>query len=197
MKGEHSSPFLMPFCFILFIVSIRSRLMKLKSLSMKRALFLLIMTIFTTQIFAQEGLKAGINLGLPLGDAAHVSGCSVGIDVLYHWEVEDDIIAGIAIGFTNAFGKSMNTSFGSIEFEDIQFLPISASGRFMPSEAFSVGLDLGYAIGISEGSDGGLYYRPIIGYDIASNTALNLSYTGISLVGGSWSTLNLGVLFNL
>lgn len=164
---------------------------------MKKNAFFILLSVLTLQTYAQEGFKAGVNLGLPVGDAGDVSGFSLGVDVMYHWQVSDAFNAGIATGFTNAFGKEIETGFGSIEIEDVQFLPIAASGRFMPAEKFNVGLDLGYALGISDGNDGGLYYRPIIGYAVSTGTELNLSYTGISLDGGSWSTINLGVLFNL
>jgi hypothetical protein len=164
---------------------------------MKKSVFFIFLSILAVQVYAQEGLKAGINLGLPVGDAGDVSGFSIGLDAMYHWEVSEAFNAGIATGFTNAFGKTIDTGIGSFEVEDVQFLPIAASGRFMPSEAFSVGLDLGYAIGISDGNDGGLYYRPIVGYAVTTGTELNLSYTGISLDGATWSTINLGVLFNL
>lgn len=164
---------------------------------MKKGIFLILVSVFAVQAYAQEGFKAGVNLGLPVGDAGDVSGFSIGLDAMYHWQVSDSFNAGVATGFTNAFGKSIDTGFGDIEIPDVQFLPIAASGRFMPSEGFSIGADLGYAIGISDGNDGGFYYRPIVGYAIATSTELNLSYTGISLDGGSWSTINLGVLFNL
>ena len=164
---------------------------------MKKGVFFILLSVLAFQIHAQEGLKAGINLGLPVGDAGDVSGFSIGIDAMYHWNVTDNFNVGIATGFTNAFGKNIDTGFGNVKIKDVQFLPIAASGRFMPSEEFKVGLDLGYAIGISDGNDGGLYYRPIVGYNISTGTELNLSYTGISLDGGSWSTINLGVLFAL
>lgn len=164
---------------------------------MKKGIFFTLLSVLAVQVYAQEGLKAGVNLGLPVGDAGDVSGLSLGIDAMYHWEVTETFNAGIAAGFTNAFGKEIETGFGSIEIEDVQFLPIAASGRFMPADRFNIGVDLGYAIGISDGNDGGFYYRPIIGYGMTTGTELNLSYTGISLDGGTWSTINLGVLFNL
>lgn len=123
---------------------------------MKRTLLLFLFMTFTAHLCAQEGLRAGVNIGLPLGDAAHVS--SFSIDMHYHWEVDEAISAGIATGFTNAFDKSMDTGFGTLEFEDVQFLSIAASSRFIPSEDFNVGLDLGHALGITDGIDGGFYY---------------------------------------
>lgn len=82
---------------------------------------------------------------------------------------------------------------------EVQFLPIAASGRFNASEDFSIGADLGYALGINEGNDGGFYYRPIVGYNLSEKAQLNLSYTGVSIKDAdfTWSTINLGVLFSL
>ncbi len=160
-----------------------------------------VMALFGFSVHAQEGFKAGAHLGLPVGDAADVSGFSIGLDVAYHWEVADSFVAGVASGFTNAFGKSTTFTTGgssmTVDFDDIQFLPVAASGRFLAGDSFSFGADLGYAIGIKEGMDGGFYYRPLVGYSVGSAMELNFSYTGISLDGMNWSTLTLGVLFTL
>lgn len=168
---------------------------------MKKMFFVAALALFGFSVNAQEGFKVGANLGLPVGDAADISSFSIGLDVAYHWEVADSFTAGIASGFTNAFGKkeTFSTGAGSISFnyDDVQFLPIAASGRFAASDKFSVGADLGYAIGISDGIDGGFYYRPIVGYNLSEKIQLNVSYTGISVEGGTWSTANLGVLFAL
>lgn len=164
---------------------------------MKRIVLIATFVAFSLGVNAQEGLRAGINLALPVGDASDASGFSIGIDALYHWAVTEEFTAGIATGFTNAFGKTIDTQVGSFEVPDVQFLPLAASGRYSASDAFRVGIDLGYAIGISENNDGGFYYRPIAGYAVSENTEVNLSYTGISLDGGTWSTIALGVLFAL
>lgn len=164
---------------------------------MKKIVLIATFAAFSLGVSAQEGFRAGINLGLPVGDASDISGFSIGVDALYHWAVSEQFSAGIAAGFTNAFGKNIDSGIGSIEISDVQFLPVAASGRYAASDAFRVGIDLGYALGISDGNDGGFYYRPIAGYAVAENTELNLSYTGISLDGGTWSTIALGVLFAL
>ncbi len=77
------------------------------------------LAICSLGVNAQEGFKAGINLGLPVGDAGDVSGFSIGVDALYHWAVADSFIAGIAIGITNAFGKNIYTGIGSIDITDV------------------------------------------------------------------------------
>ncbi|MCM4168856.1 hypothetical protein KCTC52924_02552 [Arenibacter antarcticus] len=160
---------------------------------MKRIFVVIVLALFGFNVHAQEGFKAGANIGLPVGDAADLSSFSIGLDVVYHWEVSDTFVAGIASGFTNAISKEI----AGIKFDDIQFLPVAASGRIAAGEDFSLGADLGYAIGINDGNDGGFYYRPLVGYRVGSDMELNVSYTGISLDGGSWSTINLGVLFTL
>ncbi|WP_343486749.1 outer membrane beta-barrel protein [Allomuricauda sp. d1] len=169
---------------------------------MKKVIMAFAIGLFTIGLVnAQEGFKLGANVALPVGDAGDISSFSLGLDAKYHWEISDTFYAGVATGFTNAFGKTETISEDGfeleVEFEDVQFLPIAASGKFNASEDFSIGADLGYAVGISDGNDGGFYYRPGVGYKIGGNTELNLSYTGISLDGGTWSTIALGVLFGL
>jgi hypothetical protein len=146
---------------------------------------------------AQEGFKLGANLGLPVGDAGDVSGFSVGLDAQYIFETAGEFDLGVATGFTNSFGKTIGDSTFSIEIDDVQFLPLAGVARYKASEEFSIGTDLGYALGINDGNDGGFYYRPTVGYAVSEGIEINASYTGISLDGGTWSTVNLGVLFNL
>ncbi len=164
---------------------------------MKKVIIIAALTICAMHMKAQEGFRAGLNLAIPVGDASEVSSFSIGVDALYHWAVTEEVTAGFAAGLTNAFGKNIDTGIGSIEISDVQFLPIAASGRYLASDQFRAGLDLGYAIGVSEGNDGGFYYRPVVGYLVTDLIEVNLSYTGISLDGGTWSTIGAGVLFAL
>ena len=164
---------------------------------MKKVLFIAAFLVAGVSMQAQEGASAGVNLGLPIGDAGDVSGFSIGVDFNYLWSAAESFDAGVAVGFTNAFGKTIDTPIGSFEVEDVQFLPLAAAGRFHLSEDFSLGADLGYALGISDGNDGGFYYRPMVGYSLSEKLGLTFSYTGISLDGGSWDTLNLGLMLSL
>ena len=114
---------------------------------MKKAVLIVVFALVGLGAQAQEGFKAGVNLGLPVGDAGDVSNFSVALDAMYHWEVSETFFAGVATGFSNAFGKTETFSEGGfeieIEAEDIQFLPIAASGRFNASDSFRIGADLG------------------------------------------------------
>lgn len=165
---------------------------------MKKAIFAAFLFMAALSIQAQAGPSVGVNVGLPTGDAGDVSSFSLGIDFTYLWNVSDKFDAGAAVGFSNAFGKEIDTGLGSFQIDDIQFLPIAAAGRVHLAEDFSAGVDLGYALGVNDGNDGGFYYRPMVGYSLSEKLGLTLSYTGISLEGDfNWNTINLGLMLGL
>ena len=157
-----------------------------------RKLFLFIaVAIFGLLNLNAQGFKLGANVGIPTGDASDFSSFAIGIDVNFLWEASEAFDAGLAAGFSNSFIKK---EWGDT---DVQFLPIAAAGRFNASEDFKIGADLGYAIGINDGNDGGFYYRPMVGYNISEIMEIDLSYSGVSKNGGTWSIIGLGVMFEL
>ncbi|MBO0323989.1 hypothetical protein J0X14_16895 [Muricauda sp. CAU 1633] len=167
--------------------------------------FLLVVIAMVTFSFSsmaqyvdRTNFKAGLNAGLPVGDAGDVSSFSLGLDIAYHIGASELLDVGFATGFIHAFGDTTTLSGGGVsvetEFEDIQFLPAAASIRLYPTYDFKFGADAGYAVGINEGNEGGFYLRPIIGYNITGNTELNVSYVNISN-DGSFSIATLGILF--
>jgi hypothetical protein len=155
------------------------------------------MLFFGATLQAQEGLNLGINLGLPVGDASDFSSFSLGVDANYLWNVAESLDVGVATGFTNAFGKTFEILGEEFDADDVQFIPIAASGRYHITDTFRAGADIGYAIGINDGNDGGFYYRPILAYGFNDSMEVNFSYTGISLDGITWSTISLGFMVNL
>jgi len=168
---------------------------------MKKVLLVAVLALFGFSVSAQEGFKVGAHVGLPIGDVSDFSSFTVGLDVAYMFETSDSFDVGIASGFVNGFGKSETVSSGgfTVEFDapDFQYIPLAVAGRFKASEEFSIGADLGYAVGISEGNDGGFYYRPLVGYNISEKAQIQASYSGVSLDGVTWTAINLGVLFSL
>ncbi len=104
--------------------------------------------------------------------------------------------------YQHYFGSEEDvTLFGqtvTVEYDDFGFLPIAAAGRYAVSEEFTLGADLGYAIGLSpDGNDGGFYYAPKVQYSISDSLDIVLAYKGVSLDGGSFDALSLGVEFGL
>ncbi|OUD32407.1 hypothetical protein [Flavobacterium sp. FPG59] len=151
---------------------------------------------------AQEGnFKLGAHVGLTTGDTKNFSSLNVGGDVAYTWKVADKFSAGIASGYTNFLGKKeeVNIGFGVVEFkaEDSGFIPLAATAQYSLTDNLFLGADLGYGIylGKDEGN-GGLYYQPKIGYQ-TEQIELYLGYKGISVNGGNYSSVNLGLNFKL
>ncbi len=163
---------------------------------MKKVLFIAVLvigSIFSAN--AQGGFNVGVNFALPVGDAGDVSSFSIGLDLNYLFEVSELFDAGIATGYTHAIGKGEEFGIIIIENPDIDFIPFAGAARFNVSEDFVLGADIGYAIGLTDGIDGGFYYRPLIGYNITDSIQINASYTGISLDGATWSTIGIGATY--
>ena len=146
---------------------------------------------------AQEGkFKAGINLGLPMGDIKDSYSLAVGLDVAYTWSITDKFQAGLTTGYAHYMGKStdIDTGFGmmTVDFEDAGFVPLAATAQYSLSDNLFVGADLGYALGVSpSGNDGGFLYQPKIGYQ-TEKMEVYAGYKGISVDGGTFTSVNLG-----
>lgn len=150
------------------------------------------------QYVDRSSFKAGFHAGLPVGDASDVSSFALGLDLAYHWGVSEMFDAGLASGFLNAFGETESVTVGEVtvegEFGDYQIIPLAAALRLYPTYDFKLGADVGYAVGINEGNEGGFYLRPTMGYNLSGNTELNVSYMNISN-NGNFSMVALGILF--
>ncbi|MGB0974190.1 MAG: outer membrane beta-barrel protein [Flavobacteriaceae bacterium] len=155
----------------------------------------LVLSVFAVCAFAftsnaQEGFNVGASVGLPMGDAGDFASFNITLDANYLFEVSDKFDAGIATGFNHSIAKED-------WFDDMQFIPVAGAARFMATEKVMLGADLGYALGMNEGNDGGFYYRPMAGYNVSEKLQVNLSYIGVAIENVSWNTINLGASFNI
>ncbi len=157
-----------------------------------KKLLIIAMFILMSSITYGQGFKAGLSVGIPTGDVSDVYNFEFAADVAYMFGVADRFSVGPMLGYINFFPESQD----GFDPDNGQFLPVAASGRFGINDSFFLGADLGYGIGLTDGLDGGFYYRPQIGYDFGL-IGLIASYSGIAVDGGSWSSVNLGVEFGL
>ncbi len=165
---------------------------------MKKILFFAAFAVFgLLSVNAQGNLNAGVNVGLITGDFSDGYSLNIALDLSYLWEVSDHVDAGLATGYSHSLGKDVN----GFDIDDVSFLPIAAAGRFDISDKFSVGADLGYAVGINEGNDGGFYYAPRAQYGVSETIDVVLAYRGVSIDAGpvtlGFNTITLGVEFGL
>jgi hypothetical protein len=144
---------------------------------------------------AQQGFKIGFHGSLPVGDNQEITSLALGVETGYMFALGEVVDLGATIGFINGFPEKYNQEPGVPDLPHVQFLPIAASVRIWPSNSLSFGGEVGTALGINDGNDGGFYYRPTLGYLLGAQTEINLSYTGISIDNGEWATINLGILY--
>lgn len=149
-----------------------------------------------TSAFSQQGnFTLGINGGIPVGDVEEFATFNIGADAAYRFSLSEQFELGGLVAYSHFFGDSGEDEFGSWEVDDFQFLPLAASARFN-SGSFFAGGDIGYALGINDGNEGGFYYRPHAGYNFGKIGVL-ASYAGISRDEFTVSTVNLGLEIKL
>jgi hypothetical protein len=138
---------------------------------------------------AQDGnFKLGAHVGLPVGDIEDFSSVNLGVDAAYVWNVADKFSAGVATGYTNFLGKD--------DYDGVGFIPVAATAQYSLTDNLFLGTDLGYAIyvGDIDGAEGGFLYQPKFGYQ-TEKVEVYAGYKGISVDGGTYSSINLGVNF--
>lgn len=162
---------------------------------MKNYIFAIIFIFLGIGLNAQEGFKLGIHGGLPINDFNDEVSLMIGLDVGYMWALGEVVDIGVATGFIHGFAETFDSAVIVADLPNVEFLPLAASIRIWPSNSLSFGIDAGQALGINEGNDGGLYYRPIIGYLMGPLTELNFSYTTVDLDNRSWTSVNIGLLY--
>ncbi len=151
---------------------------------MKKLLLLSVLAFLGfNSAYSQGGFRVGVNAGIPVGDISDYSNLQLGADVAYMFSFADMLEVGPLVGYSEYFGDN--------NWPDVQFLPIAASGR-LGLTSFFVGADLGYAVGLDDGNDGGFYYKPQVGYNLGL-VGIILSYSGVSMNGGNISSVNVGL----
>lgn len=159
----------------------------------KISLFCLTVLFGMSLLQAQGEFRAGLSGGIPIGDAGDFATFAIAVDLGYLFEISDTFDAGVATGYSHSFGDEV----GGFDIEDVQFIPVAASGRFEVAPDFTLGADLGYAIGINDGNDGGFYYSPRAQYSVSEAIDIVAAFRGVSVDGGSWDIISLGVEFGI
>jgi hypothetical protein len=102
-------------------------------------------------------LKAGVNIGVPVGDVSNFTSFAAGVDLSGQYMASKNFGIGIASGYTQFFAKSGYNSFGTI--------PLGLLLRYYPQyKGFFAGADVGYTFVTTSGATGGMYVKPQLGY---------------------------------
>ena len=121
------------------------------------------------------GFSLGAHVGAPMGDAKDAVSVNFGVDAAYMFPVAENFTLGIASGYTMFSGKDYDSTYvgpggvvikTSVKGKGIGYIPLAASAKYLITENFFLGVDLGYAFYVGDGDgNGGLYYQPKLGYD--------------------------------
>tara|TARA_B100001146_G_scaffold222761_1_gene235850 strand:- start:60833 stop:61330 length:498 start_codon:yes stop_codon:yes gene_type:complete len=162
---------------------------------MKKLVLLGLFAIFAMGMTqAQNQFRVGAQGGVPVGDADNFTVFAIAVELGYLFEINDSFQAGPSAGVQHFFGETFTNILGDDISRDETFLPISGTARFSPVDNFWFGADLGYAVGLSDGLDGGFYYKPHALYDFGP-VAATLGYSGIAGDGITVSAVLFGVEF--
>lgn len=145
---------------------------------------------------AQEGgFKAGVNVGLPMGDTGDVASLAIGAEVAYMFPISDEFQIGASVGYLTFMAKEYEVMGVKVKPDNAAFLPISAIAQYSFTENIFAGVDLGYAMGMApEGNDGGMLYQPKVGYQTETFEVF-LGYRGISTEGTATSSVGVGFAY--
>lgn len=160
----------------------------------KLVLLTLACTAMTFTSHAQENrFTAGVNVGLPLGDIKDAYTVNFGVDVAYNFSLVENLEGGVGVGYSHFVAKGQ--TFPKIE--DVGFVPVYASLKFLISDAIFIGSDIGYGIGITpDGNDGGLFYQPKFGYR-ADDFDVFVGYKNFAIDNNDFNTISVGINYTL
>lgn len=148
---------------------------------MRKILLSAILAAFVlTSLNAQGEFRAGASLGLPVGDIADVTTFAFGIDLSYLFEVADQLSVGPTAGYQHFFGDNIDVGSIEVEVEDFSFMKIAGEGNYNVTENFDFIGELGYAVGLKDGEDGGIFFRAGFDWGFWEDLSGGFSYSQIS-----------------
>ena len=164
---------------------------------MKKVFAICFFTLVVNNVLsAQENeFNIGINGGVTIGNIEGVSDIAIGLDANYLFDVFDGVKFGPSLNFVYFVTQEQN----GIKPDAFIYVPIGGAIKFHnESDDFYVALDAGYAIGISpEGDNGGIFIKPMVGYNINQNFNVNLFYSGVKKSAPTYGYIGLGIVFNV
>lgn len=146
---------------------------------------------------AQQGtFKAGVHLGLPVGNTSESFNLNYGADAAYMFNIALGLDLGITAGYTHYNGKSIKSTTLEYKNSGIGFIPVAATAQYsLPVKGLFVGADLGYAFSTEKDVKGAFYYQPKVGYTVLDKNDIYISYKGLNREGHTLNSINLGYAF--
>jgi hypothetical protein len=148
--------------------------------------------LFLTKVNAQQGFRMEVTVGPTLSDSSELYSFALQGNFRYLFGVSKNIDVGLITGAYVFLGKGSG-SVGLFDSIPDVYFPLAFAFRAGLLEKFSVSIDSGY--GFNAVGGGGLYFRPLIAYNLKEKVALIGSYNNINDSGYNVSSTNIGVNF--
>ena len=153
--------------------------------------------LLSTSLKAQ--FKIGAHLGAPVGDFSSFYSAALGADAYYMFGTDPNgfLKLGVASGFVNFFGKEVDLEpyESDVKVDDAQFVPVAGALRIQILKIITVGPDIGYAFGVSDGMEDGFYWKAVAGINLFDFLEVDAYFNGASIDESSIGSVGLGVLF--
>lgn len=164
---------------------------------MRKLLLLSLVLVMGQGVFAQ-GFQLSANAGIPVGNASDFANIAINVDAAYLFDAGGGFSAGPVVGYSHSFVDFTQTVGPvRIDLDDVQFLPLAGRGSWNFADSWSFQGDIGFAIGLNDGNDGGFYYSPKFVYWLSNIVGLSAAYRGVAVSNGGWNMITLGVEFDL
>lgn len=162
---------------------------------MKRIFLTLTAVLFAMSMQAQ--LKIGATGGVPTGDPADFYTFDFGADIYYYFLGADDELLniGATAGYQHFVGDDITIGNITETFPAAQFLPLAGAARINLLKLLEFGPDIGYALGLNDGNDGGFYWRFSAGLDFGT-FELNAFFYNVSIETANQGSLGIGLLYD-
>ena len=146
---------------------------------MKKLVVLFAFALFGYTATAQGVFKIGPSISTSVGETGDAHGIVIGADAyLYFTNIDAVLELGVTAGFRAYTGEKDYKDLG-FEIPNQSYIPLGLAARVKLFGILSGGADAGYAFGLSD-LDGGFYFRPVVGIDIADTIELFACFEYIS-----------------
>lgn len=177
---------------------INSKTSQMKQKALKHMATVLLIGLFilvSPSVKAQ--FKIGAHLGVPSGDVSDFYTTALGADFYYMFGTDPNgfLKLGLASGFMNYFGDDVGIEEYSTKVDNAQFIPVAGALRIQLLKILTVGPDIGYGFGISDGMEDGFYWKGVVGVNLFDFLEVDAYFHGITIEESSFGSVGLGVLF--
>ena len=92
---------------------------------MKNRIFIIAVLFFSMPLFSQEGLKLGLQGGLPFDDFNNEVSVVIGAEAGYMWALNKVVDLGATVGFLHGFAETFQSDVVVNDLPNVQFVPLA------------------------------------------------------------------------